>query len=68
MFVTSVNDHGTEVCKIEMIAFGKYVYFSRVYLSALFIHEFVLLDVKHLLSFYIINGLHVSVCTLRTAK
>lgn len=66
MFVSSVNDQGTEVCKIEIIAFGKYVYFNRVYLYALFVHEFILLDIKHLLSFNFINGLHVSVYTLRT--
>jgi hypothetical protein len=68
IFVSAVNDQGTEICKIEMIAFGKYVYFIRIYLYALFIHKFLLLNVKHMLSFYIINGLHVSVCTLRTAK
>jgi predicted nucleotidyltransferase len=61
IYVSAVNDHSTEVCKIDMIAFGKYVYFIRVYLSALFVHEFLLLDIKHLPSFYIINGLHVSI-------
>jgi hypothetical protein len=61
IFVYAVNDQDTKVCKIEMIAFGKYVYFVRVYSFDLFDHRFLLFDIKYLLSFCNINGLHMSV-------